>query len=132
MDTLFLAMRHILGQIVAFKRTGSLLVSGLTAGIKTRKENVQLLGPHAQTVVDGKPTLYFIPPKQEADAGVNYLLGGITMDLRPRSMRECAVRCASNLLDTTDIVIQLNWPRWKTHCSHSRRPSEPSQSPTLG
>jgi len=45
----------ILGQIVAFQRTGSLLVSGLTAGIKTRKENVQLLGPHAQTVVGGKP-----------------------------------------------------------------------------
>jgi hypothetical protein len=51
----------ILGQIVAFTRSGSLLVSGLTAGIKTRKENVQLLGPHAQTVIDGKPVFYFIP-----------------------------------------------------------------------
>jgi hypothetical protein len=61
----------ILGQIVAFKRSGSLLVSGLTAGIKTRKENVQLLGPHAQTVVDGQPVFYFIPPKGEAEAGVN-------------------------------------------------------------
>jgi hypothetical protein len=61
----------ILGQIVMFKRTGSLAVSGLTAGIKTRKENVQLLGPHAQTVVDGKPVFYFIPAKQEAEAGVN-------------------------------------------------------------
>jgi hypothetical protein len=61
----------ILGQIVAFKRSGSLLVSKLTVGIKTRKENVQLLGPHAQTIVDGKPVFYFIPPRQEADAGVN-------------------------------------------------------------
>jgi hypothetical protein len=61
----------ILGQIVAFTRSGSLLVSGLTAGIKTRKQNVQLLGPHAQTVINGKPVFYFIPPRQEADAGVN-------------------------------------------------------------
>ena len=61
----------ILGQIVAFKRSGSLLVSGLTVGIKTRKENVQLLGPHAQTVIDRNPVFYFIPPRQAADAGVN-------------------------------------------------------------
>jgi hypothetical protein len=61
----------ILGQIVAFTRSGSLFVSKVTVGIKTRKENVQLLGPHAQTVADGKPVFYFIPPKQEAEAGVN-------------------------------------------------------------
>ncbi len=61
----------ILGQIVVFKRSGSLFVSSLTGGIKTSKENVQLLGPHAQTVVDGKPVFFFIPPKQEAEAGVN-------------------------------------------------------------
>lgn len=61
----------ILGQIVAFTRSGSLLVSKLTVGIKTTKQNVQLLGPHAQTVVDSKPMFCFIPPKQEAEAGVN-------------------------------------------------------------
>ena len=61
----------ILGQIVSFTRSGSLLVSSLTVGIKTSKANVQLLGPHAQTVIGGKPVFYFIPPKQEADAGVN-------------------------------------------------------------
>ena len=61
----------ILGQIVAFTRSGSLLVSKLTVGIKTTKQNAQLLGPHAQTVVDGKLVFYFIPPKQEAEAGVN-------------------------------------------------------------
>lgn len=61
----------ILGQIVAFTRSGSLAVSAVTAGIKTRKENVQLMGRHAQTVVDTKPVFYFIPPKQAAEAGVN-------------------------------------------------------------
>lgn len=61
----------ILGQIVSFKRSGSLLVSKITVGIKTRKENVQLLGAHAQTVIDGKPVFCFMPAKQEADAGVN-------------------------------------------------------------
>ena len=61
----------ILGQVVTFKRSGSLLVSGATAGIKTRKQNIQLPGPHAQTVVDNKPAFYFIPARLEADAGVN-------------------------------------------------------------
>jgi hypothetical protein len=61
----------ILGQIVEFTRSGSLLVSHLTYGIKTSKTNAQLLGPHAQTVVYGKLVFYFIPPKQEAEAGVN-------------------------------------------------------------
>jgi hypothetical protein len=61
----------ILGQIVTFTRSGSLAVSALTAGIKTAKANVQLLGPHAQTATDEKPLFYFIPAKQEAEAGVN-------------------------------------------------------------
>jgi PDZ domain len=61
----------IIGQIVTFTRTGSLLVSGLTGGIKTRKENIQLLGAHAQTVTDATPVFYFVPAKQEADTGVN-------------------------------------------------------------
>jgi len=61
----------IIGQIAEFKRSGSLLASGATAGIKSRKENIQLLGPHAQTVVSSQPVFYFIPAKQEADAGVN-------------------------------------------------------------
>jgi hypothetical protein len=29
------------------------------------------LGPHATTVVTANPTFYFVPAKQEADAGVN-------------------------------------------------------------
>lgn len=61
----------ILGQIVDFKRSGSMLASDLTLHIKTTKENVQLLGPHAQTVTGSNPEFYFTPAKQEADAGVN-------------------------------------------------------------
>jgi hypothetical protein len=61
----------IVGQIVTFRRTGSLFVSGVTGGIKTRKQNVQLLGQHAQTVTDAAPVFYFIPAKQEAESGVN-------------------------------------------------------------
>ena len=76
----------ILGQIVSFTRSGSRLASKLTVGIKTRKENVQLLGPHAQPIVDGKPVFYFIPTRQEADAGVN------AGDLASRKGRAAAVR----------------------------------------
>jgi PDZ domain-containing protein len=61
----------IIGQIAEFRRSGSKMVSGATVGIKSRKENIQLLGPHAQTVVSAQPVFYFIPAKQEADAGVN-------------------------------------------------------------
>jgi hypothetical protein len=61
----------ILGQILDFKRTGSLLVSDVTLHLKSSKENVQLLGAHAQTVTASTPEFYFIPARQEADAGVN-------------------------------------------------------------
>jgi hypothetical protein len=61
----------IIGQIAEFKRSGSALVSHATAGIKAQKENIQLLGAHAQSVVSSQPVFYFIPAKQEADAGVN-------------------------------------------------------------
>jgi hypothetical protein len=61
----------IIGQIAEFKRSGSALVSKATVGIKAQKENIQLLGPHAQNVVSSQPVFYFIPAKQEADAGVN-------------------------------------------------------------
>jgi hypothetical protein len=46
-------------------------VSNVTVGIKSQKENIQLLGPHAQTVVPAQPVFYFVPARQEADAGVN-------------------------------------------------------------
>jgi membrane-associated protease RseP (regulator of RpoE activity) len=64
-------LTKIIGQIAEFKRSGSALVSHATIGIKSKKENIQLLGPHAQTVVSPQPVFYFIPAKQEADAGVN-------------------------------------------------------------
>jgi PDZ domain len=61
----------LMGQIAEFKRTGSILVSSVTAGIKTQKQNIQLLGPHAQTIVSAQPVFYFVPARQEADTGVN-------------------------------------------------------------
>jgi len=61
----------ILGQIVEFERSGSLLASKVTLGLKSRKANAQLLGAHAQSVIGASPEFYFIPAKQEADAGVN-------------------------------------------------------------
>jgi hypothetical protein len=62
---------NIIGQIAQFTRTGSRLVSHATIGIKAAKANIQLPGPHAQTVVSPQPVFYFIPPKQAAAAGVN-------------------------------------------------------------
>jgi hypothetical protein len=64
-------LNKIIGQIAEFKRSGSALVSHATVGIKSQKENIQLLGPHAETAVSSQPVFYFIPAKQEADAGVN-------------------------------------------------------------
>jgi hypothetical protein len=64
-------LTKIIGQIAEFRRSGSSFVSHATVGIKSQKENIQLLGPHAQTVVSSMPVFYFIPAKQEADAGVN-------------------------------------------------------------
>lgn len=61
----------IIGQIAEFKRTGSRFVSSATVGIKSAKVNIQLPGPHAQTNASPQPVFYFIPPKQEAAAGVN-------------------------------------------------------------
>jgi hypothetical protein len=59
----------ILGQTISFERSGSLLASELTGGLVSRKGNVQLLGQHAQTQTGPTPVFYFVPAKQEADAG---------------------------------------------------------------
>ncbi|MGA2979220.1 MAG: PDZ domain-containing protein [Terriglobales bacterium] len=64
-------LAKIIGQIAEFRRTGSLFVHKMTAGIKTKKENIQLLGAHAQTVVSPQPVFYFVPTSQEIDTGVN-------------------------------------------------------------
>lgn len=61
----------VLGQIVEFERSGSLLASKVTLGVKSRKANAQLLGAHATTVTNASPEFYFVPAKQESDAGVN-------------------------------------------------------------
>ncbi|MGA3210231.1 MAG: PEGA domain-containing protein [Terriglobales bacterium] len=64
-------MVRILGQSVSFQRSGSRGVAVATLGIKAQKENVQLLGAHAQTTVDSNPQFYFIPAKQESEMGVS-------------------------------------------------------------
>ena len=64
-------LTKIIGQIAEFKRSGSRFVYHVTGGIKTRKDNIQLLGAHAQTVVSPQPVFYFAPAKQESEAGVN-------------------------------------------------------------
>ena len=60
----------IIGQMVEFKRSGSVLVSNATLGVKSAKSNIQLLGGHSQTVVSSQPIYSFIPAKRETDAGV--------------------------------------------------------------
>ena len=52
-------------------RTGSLLVSHLTMGVKAAHDNVQISGAHASLAVDGQPVFYFIPAKQQIDDGVD-------------------------------------------------------------
>jgi hypothetical protein len=64
-------LRKIIGQIAEFKRSGSLFANDLTLGIKTKKENIQLLGPTAQTIVSPQPVFYFVPAKQEEAVGIN-------------------------------------------------------------
>jgi hypothetical protein len=64
-------LRKIIGQIAEFKRSGSLFVSDLTLHIKAEKQNIQLLGANAQTVVSAQPVFYFVPAKQEQSVGIN-------------------------------------------------------------
>jgi hypothetical protein len=61
----------IIGQVITFNRTGSLLVSHLTMGVKAAHDNVQISGAHASLAVDGQPVFYFIPAKQQIDDGVD-------------------------------------------------------------
>jgi hypothetical protein len=61
----------LFGQIASFERTGSRFVNWITLDIKAAHDNVQVLGPHAQMVVDPQPTFYFIPAKPDAEAGID-------------------------------------------------------------
>ena len=60
----------ILGQPMAFERTGSRLVSGLTLNIKAAHNNIQLPGAVAQTTTSPKPVFVFVPSQHEAENGV--------------------------------------------------------------
>ncbi len=61
----------VIGQIAEFKRTGSHFANDVTLGLKTKKENIQLLGATAHTAVSPQPVFYFVPAKQEQAVGVN-------------------------------------------------------------
>jgi len=60
----------ILGQAVAFERTGSRLVSGLTLHIKAAHNNIQLPGSTAQTITGAEPVFAFVPSQHETENGV--------------------------------------------------------------
>jgi hypothetical protein len=64
-------LRKIIGQIAEFRRSGSHFVNDVTLGIKTKKENFQILGAAAQTIVSAQPVFYFVPAKQEEAVGIN-------------------------------------------------------------
>ena len=60
--------RHIAGRPTSFVRTGSLLASGLTAGIHARRVNTQIAGERAYTTVAGAtPTFYYRVGQTGAD-----------------------------------------------------------------
>jgi len=50
---------RIEGQVISFERTGSLIVSGVTARIKARKINFQLPGKHSKNVVNESPAFFY-------------------------------------------------------------------------
>jgi hypothetical protein len=60
----------IFGQAMTFERTGSRLVSGLTLHIKAAHNNIQIPGPHAQTVTSSEPVFVFVPSQRETENGV--------------------------------------------------------------
>jgi hypothetical protein len=61
---------QILGQPVAFERTGSRLVSGVTLHIKAAHNNIQIPGHTARTITSADPVFAFIPTQHEAENGV--------------------------------------------------------------
>lgn len=59
--------KKVLGQTIDFQKGGSTLAS---FHIKSAKESAQLLGEHSQILTGQNPEFFFIPSKQESDAGV--------------------------------------------------------------
>ncbi len=47
------------GQVISFARTGSLVSSAATFGIKSRKINVQILGERSTHTTDSRPVFYY-------------------------------------------------------------------------
>jgi hypothetical protein len=59
--------KKVLGQTIDFQKGGSTLTS---LHIKSAKESAPLQGEHSQILTGQNPEFYFIPSKQESDAGV--------------------------------------------------------------
>lgn len=59
--------KKVLGQTIDFQKGASTLASFHR---KSAKESAQLLGEHSQILTGQNPEFFFIPSKQESDAGV--------------------------------------------------------------
>lgn len=57
------------GQVISFARTGSLLSSGVTFGMKSRKTNVQILGERSAHTTGSSPTFYYRAASGTESAG---------------------------------------------------------------
>lgn len=77
------ALRHIAGRPTSFVRTGSLLASGLTAGIHARRINTQIAGESAYVTVGPRATFYYRvarnAPDQVVPGTLNLILTQMTV-----------------------------------------------------
>ena len=76
-------LRHIAGRPTNFLRTGSVLASGVTAGIHARRLNTQIAGERAYTTVGQTPTFYYRvaqgAPDQVVPGTLNLILTKMTV-----------------------------------------------------
>ena len=74
---------NIIGQTIAFSRSGSKFASAMTYGIKAQHRNAQISGAHAHTVTNSTPIFVFIPSQHETENGVTVAdLVLVTLDVR--------------------------------------------------
>jgi hypothetical protein len=85
------ALRHIAGRPTSFVRTGSLLASGVTAGIHARRINTQIAGESAYVTVGPKPTFYYRVARNAPDQVVPGTLS-LILTQNDREARQEAVR----------------------------------------
>ncbi|HVB32984.1 MAG TPA: hypothetical protein VNJ52_01220 [Patescibacteria group bacterium] len=111
----------ILGQPVTFKRTGSLLASHLTFGLKAAHGNIQLPGRHAQTVTGPNPEFFFIPSSREAANGItagDLILARLKMQGNRRQIEvgaEGAMRGSTGISITHQLEVVRTEPKPATY-----------------